>query len=85
MYGLGVEGRCANAHTAVYAHAENVRTRAMRKRITHPNEDTDEGPTTTWAAPLCDRLSDDYVLTDCALTELRKRNDEKGGKQPTLI
>ena len=50
-----------------------------------PNEDTDEGPTTTWAAPLCDRLSDDCILTDCVLTELRKCNDEKGGKQPTLI
>ena len=34
----------------------------------HPNEDTDEGPTTTWAAPLCDRLSDDCVLTDYVLT-----------------
>ena len=41
--------------------------------------------TTTWAAPVCDRLSDDCVLTDCVLTELRKCNDEKGGKQPTLI
>ena len=33
--GLGVEGRCANTHTAVYARADGVRTRAHEETNPH--------------------------------------------------